>query len=214
MARIILSIFVVLFLSLSLSAQDTVRLVHKEYTTVFSKSKKYPVLVEWWLTKQKVTCTSPVPRKDQFIPDPLLAAETDLTKDYTGSGFDRGHMAPAADNQCSGPDAMKECFYFSNMTPQYGSLNRGDWKTLEMKTRDLAESQDSVKIWTGSVGEKRKVERLSIPQRCWKVIYIKKTGEFLAYIFNNDQSKADGIDNNKVDVKEVEALTNFKFKTN
>jgi len=213
MARIILSIFVVLFLSLSLSAQDTVRLVHKEYTTVFSKSKKYPVLVEWWLTKQKVTCTSPVPRKDQFIPDPLLASETDLTKDYTGSGFDRGHMAPAADNQCSGPDAMKECFYFSNMTPQYGSLNRGDWKTLEMKTRDLAESQDSVKIWTGSVGEKRKVERLSIPDKCWKVIYIKKTGEFLAYIFNNDQSKADGIDNNKVDVKEVEALTNFKFKT-
>ena len=213
MARIILSIFVVLFLSLSLSAQDTVRLVHKEYTTVFSKSKKYPVLVEWWLTKQKVTCTSPVPRKDQFIPDPLLASETDLTKDYTGSGFDRGHMAPAADNQCSGPDAMKECFYFSNMTPQYGSLNRGDWKTLEMKTRDLAESQDSVKIWTGSVGEKRKVERLSIPDKCWKVIYIKKTGEFLAYIFNNDQSKADGIDNNKVDVKEVEALTNLKFKT-
>lgn len=213
MARIILSIFVVLFLSLSLSAQDTVRLVHKEYTTVFSKSKKYPVLVEWWLTKQKVSCTSPIPRKDQFIPDPLLASETDLTKDYTGSGFDRGHMAPAADNQCSGPDAMKECFYFSNMTPQYGSLNRGDWKTLEMKTRDLAESQDSVKIWTGSVGEKRKVERLSIPDKCWKVIYIKKTGEFLAYIFNNDQSKADGIDNNKVDVKEVEALTNLKFKT-
>ena len=214
MARFLLSIFVVLFISFSLEAQDTVRLIHKEYTTVFSKSKKYPVLVEWWLTKQKVSCTNPVPRKDQFIPDPLLAAETDLTKDYTGSGFDHGHMAPAADNQCSGPDAMKECFYFSNMTPQYGSLNRGDWKTLEMKTRDLAESQDSVKIWTGSVGEKRKVERLSIPQRCWKVIYIKKTGEFLAYIFNNDQSKADGIDNNKVDVKEVEALTNFKFKTN
>jgi len=149
MARFVLSIFIVLFINAPLEAQDTVRLIHKEYTTVFSKSKKYPVLVEWWLTKQKVTCTSPVPRKDQFIPDPLLASETDLTKDYTGSGFDRGHMAPAADNQCSGPDAMKECFYFSNMTPQYGSLNRGDWKTLEMRTRELAQSQDSVRIWTG-----------------------------------------------------------------
>lgn len=212
MARFILSIFVVLFLSVSLNAQDTVRLVHKEYTTVFSKSKKYPVLVEWWLTKQKVTCTSPIPRKDQFIPDPLLASETDLTKDYTGSGFDRGHMAPAADNQCSGPDAMKECFYFSNMAPQYGSLNRGDWKTLEMKTRDLALNQDSVKIWTGSVGEKRKVERLSIPEKCWKVIYIKKTGEFLAYIFDNDQSKANGIEDNKVTIQDIEKLTNFKFK--
>lgn len=213
MARFILSIFIVLF-SLSLQAQDTVRLVHKEYTTVFSKSKKYPVLVEWWLTKQKVTCTSPVPRKDQFIPDPLLASETDLTKDYTGSGFDRGHMAPAADNQCSGPDAMKECFYFSNMTPQYGSLNRGDWKTLEMKTRELAQSQDSVRIWTGSVGESKKVQRLSIPEKCWKVVYIKKTNEWQAYIFNNDQSKANGLEDNKVSIQDVEILTNFKFKTN
>lgn len=212
MSRVLQILSLVLFLSGSLKAQDTVRLVHKEYITVFSKSKKYPVLVEWWLTKQKVSCTNPIPRKDQFIPDPFLAAETDLTKDYTGSGFDRGHMAPAADNQCSGPEAMRECFYFSNMTPQYGSLNRGDWKTLEMRTRELAQSQDSVKIWTGSVGETKKVQRLSIPEKCWKVVYIKKTGEFLAYIFNNDQSKANGIEDNRVDIKQVEQLTNFKFK--
>lgn len=211
MARFLSSIFIVLFINISLEAQDTVRLIHKEYTTVFSKSKKYPVLVEWWLTKQKVTCTSPVPRKDQFIPDPLLAAETDLTKDYTGSGFDRGHMAPAADNQCSGPDAMKESFYFSNMTPQYGALNRGDWKSLELYTRKLAESKDSVKIWTGSVGEIKKVQRLSIPEKCWKVVYIKNTGEWLAYIFNNDQSKADGIENNKTTIEEIQKLTNLKF---
>ena len=214
MARFVLSIFIVLFINVSLEAQDTVRLIHKEYTTVFSKSKKYPVLVEWWLTKQKVTCTSPVPRKDQFIPDPLLASETDLTKDYTGSGFDRGHMAPAADNQCSGPDAMKECFYFSNMTPQYGSLNRGDWKTLEMRTRELAQSQDSVRIWTGSVGESKKVQRLSIPEKCWKIVYIKKTNEWQAYIFNNDQSKANGLEDNKVTIQDIEKLTNLKFKIN
>ena len=214
MARFVLSIFIVLFINVSLEAQDTVRLIHKEYTTVFFKSKKYPVLVEWWLTKQKVTCTSPVPRKDQFIPDPLLASETDLTKDYTGSGFDRGHMAPAADNQCSGPDAMKECFYFSNMTPQYGSLNRGDWKTLEMRTRELAQSQDSVRIWTGSVGESKKVQRLSIPEKCWKVVYIKKTNEWQAYIFNNDQSKANGLEDNKVTIQDIEKLTNLKFKIN
>jgi endonuclease G len=214
MARFVLSIFIVLFINAPLEAQDTVRLIHKEYTTVFSKSKKYPVLVEWWLTKQKVTCTSPVPRKDQFIPDPLLASETDLTKDYTGSGFDRGHMAPAADNQCSGTDAMKECFYFSNMTPQYGSLNRGDWKTLEMRTRELAQSQDSVRIWTGSVGESKKVQRLSIPEKCWKVVYIKKTNEWQAYIFNNDQSKANGLEDNKVTIQDIEKLTNLKFKIN
>ena len=212
MSRVLLSFFIVLFLRVTSEAQDTVRLSHKEYVSVFSKSLKYPVLVEWWVTKNKLVCDKPTPRHDKFVPDPLLAAHTDLANDYVGSGFDRGHMAPAADNQCSGKDAMEESFYFSNMAPQYGQLNRGDWKTLEMQTRELAKSLDSVKVWTGSVGEQKKIGSVSVPVKCWKVIYIKKTKEYRAYIFNNDQSKADGIDNNKVDIKEVEKLTNFKFK--
>jgi DNA/RNA endonuclease G (NUC1) len=67
-------------------------------------------------------------------------------------------------------------------------------------------------VWTGSVGETKKVQRLSIPEKCWKVIYIKKTGEFKAYIFNNDQSKANGIEDNLVKIEDVEKLTNYKFK--
>jgi len=214
MARLLLSTFVVLLLSVSLKAQDTVRLVHKEYVTVFSKSLKYPVLVEWWLTNKKVSCDRPIPRQDNFAPDPLLAAETDLAKDYKGSGLDRGHMAPAADNQCSGNIAMVECFYFSNMTPQYHRLNAGDWKVLEMYTRSLAATEDSIKVWAGSVGSAKKAGTVSVPTKCWKVLYVKKTKEWHAYIFNNDDAKQDGIYNNKVSVAEVEKLTNFKFKIN
>ncbi len=212
MSRVLLSISLVVFFSVSLQAQDTVRLVHKEYTTVFSKSLKYPVLVEWWLTKQKVSCANPIPRKDRFQPDPLLAAETNLEIDYKGSGTDRGHMAPAADNQCSGNIAMIECFYFSNMAPQYHSLNAGDWKTLETNTRDLAKAQDSIKVWCGSIGATKKIGKVSVPTKCWKVIYIKKTKEWRAYIFNNDTSKPNGLADNKVKVQDVEKLTNFKFK--
>jgi endonuclease G len=187
-------------------------LVHKEYVTVFSKSLKYPVLVEWWVTKAKVTCLNPIPRKDKFTPDPFLSAETDLITDYKGSGTDRGHMSPAADNQCSGPTAMIESFYFSNMAPQYHSLNAGDWKTLEVLTRDLASKEDSIKVWCGSVGEAKKIGRVSVPTKCWKIIYINKTKEWSAYLFNNDQSKPDGLANNKVTVEEIEKLTNLKFK--
>jgi endonuclease G len=195
MLRSLLFTTLVLFFSVSLKAQDT-------------------VLVEWWITKEKLSCLKPIPRQDKFAPDPLLFDYTDLASDYVGSGFDRGHMAPAADNQCSGQDAMIESFYFSNMAPQYGQLNRGDWKTLEMKTRELAKSLDSVKVWTGSLGEIKKIGKVSVPSKCWKVIYIKSKNEWQAYIFNNDQSKADGIENNKVDIKEIEKLTNFKFKIN
>ena len=212
MFKVLSTTILVLFLNVSLKAQDTVRLIHKEYISIFSKSLKYPVLVEWWVTKAETTCTNPVPRHDKFVPDPLLAAHTDLANDYVGSGFDRGHMAPAADNQCSGRQVMIESFYFSNMVPQYGQLNRGDWKTLEMYTRDLAKQKDSVKVWTGSIGVQKKIGSVSVPIKCWKVIYIKKTKEWQAFIFNNNQTKADGIENNRATIKEVEKLTNFKFK--
>jgi endonuclease G len=207
----------ILTFGLNASAQklpkdDAVKLQHTTYSTVFSKSLRYPLVVEWWATKAKVTCTQPIPRKDDFQPDPLLPEFTDLIKDYVGSGTDRGHMAPAADNQCSGPQAMVESFYFSNMAAQYGALNRGDWKSLEMQTRKMAAEQDSIHVWCGNIGEAKRIGRVAVPKQCWKVIYIVKTKEWQAYLFNNDLSKADGIQNNMVTKAEIEKLTGLKFK--
>jgi endonuclease G len=207
-----LLIFALLISTLSHAQLDTIRLKHQNYTTVFSKSLRYPVLVEWWVTAANVSCTNPIPRKDNFAPDPLLPEYTNLAKDYIKSGTDRGHMAPAADNQCLGQQAMNESFYFSNMSPQYGALNRGDWKTLEMTTRKLAVEMDSMRVWTGNVGVAKRIGRVAVPTQCWKVIYIKKTNTWKAYIFQNNTSKADGIENNEVTVAAVEKLTGLKFK--
>jgi len=193
---IILSSFL-LTLLVSFS-QDTVRLNHKNFTTVYSKSKAYPVLVQWWVTKKKVSCPNPVKRSDKFVPDPLLSKETDLALYYKGSGFDRGHMSPAADNLCDGEIVMNECFYFSNMAPQYHSLNAGDWKSLETHTREIAIKYDSIRVWCGNLGEVKKIGKLSIPEKCWKVIYIKSQKKYHYYIFNNDQSKPDGMVNNEI----------------
>jgi hypothetical protein len=52
----------------------------------------------------------------------------------------------------------------------------------------------------------------AVPTHCWKVIYIKKTNEYMAFLFNNNTDKADGINNNKVDLVDIEKLTGFKFK--
>ena len=86
--------------ALSAQKKDVVKLTHTNYTTYFSKSKKYPVRVEWWVTKARISCVKGTPRTDKFIPDPLLQDDTNLQKDYTASGFDRGHLAPAADFKC------------------------------------------------------------------------------------------------------------------
>ena len=200
-----------LLLALNVSAQDTVTIKHKAYSTTFSKSKCYPVKVEWWVTKNGLTCTTKVKRGDKFIPDPKLNKETDLQEYYTGQGFDRGHNFPAADAVCD-QEANEESFYFSNMTAQYPALNRGDWKSLESWSRETALKEDSVRIWCGSVGVEKKIGTTAVPKQCWKVIHIKKKNEWLAYLFNNDTSKPDGLDNNKVTVAEIEKLTGFKFK--
>ena len=193
-------------------SQDILVLKHTNYTSHFSKSKKYPVIVEWWETKAKVACTNQLARRDAFQPDPQAMVETDIKTDYVGSGYDRGHMSPAASNQCQTVDVQIECFYMSNMAAQTHRLNAGDWKSLEVLTREIASKQDSVHIWAGNVGEIKKIGKVSVPAQCWKIIYVKKTKEWFAYLFNNDQSNPDGINNNKVTVGDIIKLTGLKFK--
>jgi len=208
----ILTLVVLLFISVSLLSQDILVLKHTNYTTHFSKSKKYPVMVEWWETKLKVACPNPLPRRDAFQPDPQAIVETDIKADYVGSGYDRGHMSPAASNQCQTVDVQVECFYMSNMAAQTHRLNAGDWKSLEVLTRDIASKEDSVHIWAGNIGEIKKIGKVSVPKQCWKVVYVQKTKEWYAYLFNNDQSNPDGINNNKVLVSDIIKLTRLKFK--
>lgn len=159
-----------------------------------------------------VGCEKPLKRKDNFKPDPQLPKETDLLKDYVGSGTDRGHMMPAADNLCQTQQVQDECFYFSNMSAQYHSLNAGDWKSLETLTRQLALQNDSIRVWCGNVGEVKRIGKVAVPKQCWKVIYIKKTNEWKSYLFDNTTNKPDGIENNLVKLQVIEELTGFKFK--
>ena len=213
MKKLFTSIAFSLLVTLSF-AQDLVTIKHTNYTTTFSKSKKYPVKVEWWITKAKVGCPTPLARKDNFKPDPQLAAETNLGADYVGSGTDRGHNMPAAENQCQTPAVQDECFYFSNMTPQYHSLNAGDWKSVEVLERQIAITNDSVHVWCGSVGVAKTLgtQKIAVPTQCWKVIYVVKTKEYLAFLFNNTTDKPTGVNSHKVLVSDIEKLSGFKFK--
>ena len=208
----ILVLLPLLFIMVSAVAQDVVVLNHTNYTTHYSKSKKYPVMVEWWITKAKIGCSAPMARKDNFKPDPLLPNETDLGKDYVGSGTDRGHMMPAAENLCQTPAVQDECFYFSNMAAQYNSLNAGYWKSLETLERQISMEQDSVHVWCGNIGEIKRIGSVAVPKTCWKVVYVVKNKEWMAYIFENVADKPSGLNSHKVELSDVEKLTGLKFK--
>ena len=214
MKKILLFVIILAFFAIGGNAQDIVVLKHINYTSHYSKSKKYPVKVEWWITRAKVGCPTPMARKDNFKPDPQLPNETNLGADYVGSGTDRGHMMPAAENLCQTAEIQNECFYYSNMAAQYHSLNAGDWKSVETMEREWAKKDDSVHVWCGNLGVAKTigVGKVAVPTQCWKVIYFVKTKEWMAFLFENNTSKPDGIHNNLVNVSDIEKLTGFKFK--
>lgn len=205
--RLLLGLLLVV--SLSANAQ-TVVLKHKTYTSTYDTVRNYPVLVEYWLTKAMLVCPTRIPRGNAFKPDPLLPKQTNLQSSYDGSGYDRGHNMNAEDNRCD-KVGMDESFYFSNMTPQVPQLNRGVWKSLETEVREAAAVADSVKVWMGSVGEQKVVGKLSIPLYCWKVIYIKKSGQYFAWIFPNAVPTDKNVKFYEVKVADVEKLSKFKF---
>jgi endonuclease G len=208
----LLGVVALLCVLVTVKAQDVVVLKHTNYTSHFSKSKKYPVMVEWWETRAKIGCPTPLARKDNFKPDPKLPIETNIGQDYVNSGYDRGHLMPAKSNQCQTQSIQDECFYYSNMAAQTHRLNAGDWKSLETMTREWAVKDDSIHIWAGNIGEIKKIGKVSVPKQCWKVVYYKKSNEWMAFLFENDQSKPDGIYNNKVELVDIEKLTGLKFK--
>jgi len=208
----LLTLIAFLLIGIISFAQDIVVIKHTNYTTHFSKSKKYPVMVEWWETKAKIGCEKPLARVDKFAPDPQLPNETNLAADYVGSGFDRGHMMPAKSNQCQTPEVQNECFYFSNMAAQYHSLNAGDWKSLETATREWAVKDDSIHIWAGNLGELKKIGSTSVPKQCWKVVHDLKTKEWFFFLFDNVVDKPTGLKSHEVTRDVIEKETGFKFK--
>ena len=205
----------ILFVMAQVCFSQTVTIQHTYYTTTFSESLRIPVVVKWWLTKKMLNCSKAVSRKGyKFSTDPDLEQYTNLNKDYTKSGYDRGHNMPAEDNRCS-KIGMKECFYFSNMCPQTAQLNRVEWKNLETYERTLAKANDSVLVWCGSVCTSGKTigkDKVAVPDYCWKILYVKKTGEKHCYSFRNDASAAKPIAKYEVSADSLEHLTGMKFE--
>ena len=208
----VISLVTLLVISVTLFSQDVLVLKHTNYTSHFSKSKKYPVMVEWWETKAKVSCPNPLPRKDAFQPDPQAIVETDIKADYVGSGYDRGHNMNAEDNRCD-KQGMDESFYFSNMTPQVPQLNRGVWKIWETTIRQ--ESQKwPLRIYCGGIYTNPiNSHSIGIPSYCWKLVINLKTHLILhVLLFKNDDSNSV----QRISFSDLKKMLNYTvdFKTN
>lgn len=193
--------------------------VHKYsgFSLCFRNSYKDAEWVSYTLTQEKLIKNAR--RTNKFIEDKNISTGSAKLSDYKASGYDRGHLAPAADMAWS-EQSENESFLMSNMTPQVPQFNRGIWKELEAQVRKYAQSLDFLVIATGPVLEKQPEEyssigqsKVCVPEYFYKVLLAKDKGgnwQSIGFILPNEKSEQD-IFAYKVCVNEVEERCGIDF---
>lgn len=154
------------------STVKTVALCRSEYISIYDPARKVPLAVGEKLRPEEFDGS--VSRADSFQPDPdLSAGDSAQLSDYKGSGYARGHQAPAADFTSS-EQAMQESFYLSNMVPQDQAMNSGIWSSLENATRACAKTLGEVYVITGPLFEGKTktvgADNVAVPSSLYKIV--------------------------------------------
>lgn len=192
---------------------------HTGHTLSFNREHNEPNWVAWELTAEETD--GRFARSDDFQPDPQVPEpHRVVTSDYRGAGYDRGHMAPAADMKWSAR-AMTECFYMSNICPQDHGLNSGPWATLEKACRRWAVQEGCVYVVCGpvfkagrhkSIGTER---HITVPDGFFKVVLSLAEGreKAIGFYYANRSGKQT-MEAAAMSVDAVEELTGIDFFVN
>jgi len=205
------------YTTMGIPAERGTLLCRKGYALAHNAKYKTPEWVAEHLTKEKASAY--LPRKDYFTADPDLPfGERAELSDYKGSGFDRGHMAPAADFRWDS-EAYKECYYLSNIVPQVGrGMNQGIWATLENLVRQWAITREELYIYTGpiyseSVDALRTIGKneIAVPTHLYKIVYDPNKKEAIAVIMPNEELRTEDMPEYIVTIHTIEQLTGLDF---
>ncbi len=206
-------------------ANENNYLMHKpQYSLSYNRSKATANWVAWRLDSSWIGTTE---RQDDFRPDPALPIGwyqvTDA--DYSGSGYDRGHMCPSGDRTNSVPN-NSATFLMTNMVPQLAANNQGPWEEFESYCRTLAQQGKEIYIISGPTGNIGTIAQghVVVPASTWKVVLVLPNGsDDLSRV--NKGTRAFGIivpnqapldinapwRNFRVTVNAVEYLTGYDF---
>ena len=200
--------------------RDNFLIVRRRYAASYNNYRGTLNWAAWSVTLSDMGDSMPRP---DFRPDPELpnGFRRILPSDYSGSGYDRGHIMPSAD-RFGDPALNERTFYMTNIVPQTKDLNQFPWQKLESYTRTLVRKGYDVYVIAGVLGEKGRLKnRVTVPAACWKILYIVPRGAPFsesgsARVVAVEMPNADGIrdkrwNNFKTTVRALEQKTGYDF---
>ncbi len=184
---------------------------HTYYTLAYSEANEQAFLVYYVLTPELINGTQS--RTDDFRADSAVSTGSASLNDYKGSGYDRGHLCPAADMALN-KTSMSESFFLSNMSPQVPGFNRGIWSTVEDQVRKWALEFDGLDVATGPIFKDNLgsigADNVTVPGYYYKVLYSEKKKIMIGLILPN-ASSSKSLDQFVVTVDQIEEKTGIDF---
>ena len=196
-----------------ITQNNCITLENIHYYTCYSSKDRVPLWSLHELRREQVVGQSERTndyRKDSRVAKPVEASA------YRYSGFDRGHMVPAADMRLD-DQSMSETFFMTNMTPQRPEFNRGIWRVLENKIRKdflNTHQKGAVFIYTGIIVQENLPtldSKVVIPEYLYKIIYNQKLHTISSYLISNHRYSSSELESFRVSVDEIESQSGLNF---
>jgi endonuclease G, mitochondrial len=201
--------------------------VKSEYVVSYSGSRRVPNWVSWELNASYLGSSG---RANDFRPDDTFPANEPQASlaDYSGSGYDRGHMCPSGDRTLD-TTTNSQTFYLTNMVPQAANNNQGPWVGLEDESRTLAVAGKELFIISGgtfsATSKMVGADHVVVPDQTFKVIVVldavgqgpaavTTSTRVIAVLMPNDDaliSKTADWHTFRVSVDTIEAMTGYDF---
>ena len=180
------------------------------YTLAYSEENEQASWVFYQLNLENINGTQS--RTDDFRADPSVSTGSASLSDYKGSGYDRGHLCPAAD-MAQNKTVMSESFFLSNMSPQIASFNRGIWSVAESQVREWGLEYGKIYVVTGPIFKNNigtiGLNEVTIPGYYYKIVFDGKDNMIGLILPHASSSK--NLDEFVVTVDFIEQQTGIDF---
>src|SRR6187549_1459390 len=186
---------------------------HKHYFLSYSEEHEQAEWTAYYLTGKSQY--EHHYERPYFKQDPLVDTESAHWGNYKDTGYDKGHLVPAADMKFS-RDAYLETFYTSNVSPQNRDFNAGIWNRLEQKVRYWADKYTALFIVTGSILHDNLItiglEEVSVPDYFFKIVVrVENNGlNMISFLVPNEKSDA-SLYKFATTIEEIERITGIDF---